>query len=106
MTLEIFTIGLLAVSLLTGFTTEGLKRIAQDFKVKYSANVMAVGSAVSLAVTVGICYMIVTETPFDAKMGVYIFALAFLSALIAMNGYDKVMQALEQIRKLKSLKGV
>ena len=44
--------------------------------------------------------MIYTETMLNAKIGVELIALAYLSFLVATNGYDKVIQAIKQIKQI------
>ena len=101
MTLEIFLAGLLAVTLLTGLVTEGIKKNLQERNIKYYANALAGGVAVALSVLVGTGYMVLTETAFNAKAAVLLIALMFLSWVCSMVGYDKVVQLITQIKQFK-----
>ena len=65
---------------------------------KYKSNCLAGGVAIVLAVLVSYAYQILTESAFTDKMLVYLIALVLLSWLSAMVGYDKVVQAISQIR--------
>lgn len=97
MTLEIFLMLLLGVSLLTGLCTEGLKKIFTEANKSYRANLIAGFCSVFLSVLVSIGYTILANIPFDAKLVVYIIALIFTSWLSAMVGYDKVKQTILQV---------
>lgn len=98
MTLEVFLTGLLLVSILTGLVTEAIKRICEEQNKKYYSNTLAGVVAVVLAVLVDIGYTVLNHMTFDTAWAVYLIALIGLSWLCAMVGYDKVIQALTQIR--------
>lgn len=98
MTFEIFLLGLLIVSTLTGLVTEAVKKWLQEREKGYRANTLAGYTACVLAVLVGTGYIILTETAFNIKMLVYLTALISLSWLAAMVGYDKVIQTITQLR--------
>lgn len=99
MNFEIFLLGLLIVSTLTGLFTEAIKAWLQERGKKYYSNALAGYVAVGLSVLVSSGYLILTETAFNAKMAVYLIALILLSWLAAMVGYDKVIQAISQFKK-------
>lgn len=99
MNFEIFLLGLLIVSTLTGLFTEAIKAWLQERGKKYYSNALAGYVAASLSVLVSSGYVILTETAFNAKMAVYLIALILLSWLAAMVGYDKVIQAISQFKK-------
>lgn len=64
----------------------------------YKANILAGGVAAVLSVLVGVVYIILAETALNDKLAVILIALVLLSWLSAMVGYDKVMQAITQIK--------
>ena len=101
MTLEMFLLLLMVVSIFTGLVTEALKKLLDEAKEPYRPNLLAGGVAVALSAMIGAAYMILTETWFNEKMAVYLIALVLLSWLSAMVGYDKVIQALTQIKRYK-----
>ena len=101
MTFEIFCIGLFAISVLTGFVTEGIKKLLQERKKTYYANALAGYVAIGLSAAVGTGYMVLTETAFNAKMAVLLITLMFLSWLCSMLGYDKVIQLAKQVYEAK-----
>lgn len=66
MTLEIFLLGLMIVSIFTGLFTEGIKKLLDEMRVKYHSNFLAGGVAVVLSALVGAGYLILTETQIQA----------------------------------------
>lgn len=100
MSLEFLFIALLAVSILTNLTVEGIKKLLED-KENYSLNVLAATVSVVLSVTISAGYLIWTETMLNARIAVELIALAYLSFLVSTNGYDKVVQAIRQIKEAK-----
>ena len=100
MTMEFLIVALFAVSLLTNLTVEGIKKLLDKKSVDYSSNVMAAVTAVIISVALSAEYLIYTETMLNAKIGVELIALAYLSFLVATNGYDKVIQAIKQIKQI------
>ena len=102
MTLEVFLMGLLIVSTLTGLVTEAIKVYLQEHGKTYHANALAGYVAVVLSAAIGTGYIILTETAMNSKMAVFLIALIFLSWLAAMVGYDKVSQAIAQFKRTDS----
>lgn len=90
-TVDIFLIGLMAVSTLTGLVTEAVKKILIECNVKYRANTVAGIVAAVLSAGLGIGYSAFTGIGFSAQVIVCIVALIFMGWLCAMVGYDKVI---------------
>lgn len=101
MSLEFLFIALLAVSIFTNLTVEGIKKIADKKAADYSANVLAAVTAVVISILVSAGYLVWTETAFNAKIAVELIALMYLSFLAATNGYDKIIQAIRQIQEVR-----
>lgn len=101
MSLEIFLLLLLIVSIFTGLFTEEIKKLLDEVNKKYHSNFLAGFVAVVLSVLVDAGYIILTESQINAKMAVYLIALVLLSWLASMVGYDKVIQAIAQCKKYK-----
>lgn len=95
---EIFLLGLLIVSTLTGLTTEAIKKVREERNREYKANTLAGLVSLFISTMVGVCYVIIADIAFTANVGVYLVALIFLSWLCAMVGYDKVVQAISQFK--------
>lgn len=98
MNFDIFLLLLMIVSVLTGLVTEGIKKLLDEAKKPYRANLLAGAVAVFLSIAVDTGYMILTETLMNEKMAVILIALVLLSWLCAMVGYDKVIQAISQFK--------
>ena len=96
--LDVFLIGMLGVSIFTGLTTEAVKNILVEHEINYKANTLAGIIALLLSAIVGGGYMILAELSFTNKLAVCWVALVFVSWLCAMVGYDKVVQAISQFK--------
>ena len=98
MTLHIFLTLLLIVSVFTGLFTEGIKNVLDERGKTYYSNTLAGIVAVALSVLVGGAYIILAQAVLNAIMAVYLVALMLLSWLVAMVGYDKVVQTIMQFK--------
>lgn len=97
MTLEVFLVLLFSVSVFTSLFVEGIKKFMGE-KYKLSSNVLAGVVAIVLSVCVGVSYCIFMGVTFNAQVIILLIALILLSWLCAMVGYDKVIQAIMQIK--------
>ena len=93
---------LLAVSLFTNLTVEGIKKLLNGGNVKYSSNVLAAIISVVIAVVISVTYLIMNDLAFSVKIGVEIVVLMYLAFLISTVGYDKVIQMIKQIQSTKT----
>ena len=100
MTLEVFLILLMAVSVFTSLTVEAIKKFVGE-EYKASSNIVAGITAVVLGIAIGVCYCILAKVVFTAQIVIILIMLVFLSWLCAMVGYDKVVQAIKQIKSQK-----
>lgn len=101
MPISFMTTGLLIVSLVTNLTVEGIKKLLEGTKVKYSSNVLAAILSVIIACAVCVIYLIMTDTVFTLKIGVEVVVLMYLGFLVSTVGYDKVVQMIKQIQVVK-----
>lgn len=101
MPISFLTTALLIVSVITNLTVEGIKKLLDGTKVKYSSTVLAAVLSVLIACAVSVIYLIMTDTIFTMKIGVEIVVLMYLGFLISTVGYDKVIQMLKQIQSVK-----
>ena len=92
---------LLAVSLLTNLTVEGIKKLLEGTNAKYSSNVLAAILSTILSGAVCAIYLIMNDIGFSVKIGVEIVVLMYLGFLVATVGYDKVIQTLKQLQANK-----
>lgn len=100
MTLQVFLIMLIACSVFTTLTVEGIKKMFAGGKAS-KANILAAIVAVVLAIAVGFGYAAIFMIVVNAQYIIAIIGLCFLSWLCAMVGYDKVVQAVKQITEVK-----
>lgn len=101
MPISFLTTALLIVSVITNLTVEGIKKLLDGTKVKYSSSVLAAVLSVLIACAVSVIYLIMTDTVFTMNIGVEIVVLMYLGFLISTVGYDKVIQMLKQIQSVK-----
>ena len=99
MTMYVFLIMLFAVATFTSLFTEGIKKVLNECGRTYHSNLLAGAVAVALSALVFAGYVVLADAAFNAKMAVYLIAIILLSWLSAMVGYDKVKQAILQIKK-------
>lgn len=97
-TLQVFLLGLLITSTLTGLVTEAVKKVLVDFSKTYRANTLSGLVALILSLAVGTCYILFKNIGFTSQSVVGLIILIFSSWLCAMVGYDKVMQAVTQFQ--------
>lgn len=101
MPISFLTTALLIVSVVTNLTVEGIKKLLDGTKVKYSSNVLAAILSVVIACAVCIIYLVMNDVVFTMKIGVQIAILMYLGFLISTVGYDKVVQMIKQIQSTK-----
>ena len=99
--MQLFFIALLAISVLSGLTVEAIKKMFKDYKTSWHANILSAIVSTVLSVAVSAGYIVYTGTALTAQLVVLIIALIFLSWLCSMVGYDKVTQAISQIKSGK-----
>jgi hypothetical protein len=100
-TLQTFLTGLMAVSTLTGLTTEAVKKILVEQNKTYYANTLAGIVSFIMSIAVGAGYVVLTNISFTNQVVVYMIALVFMSWLCSMIGYDKIIQAINQFKTTK-----
>lgn len=100
---NIMIIGLVAVAIFTSLTTEGVKKILDELGIKYSANILAAIVAVVLTAGASVGYIIYASIEVTPQVVVCVIAMVFLAFLCATVGYDKVIQAIEQLKKLTKI---
>ena len=89
---------LAVISVLTSLCVEGMKKLLDEQGKKYSSNILAVCVSAGITIIGSIMYIIYNSIPVTPQNIVIIIALVFLSFLCATVGYDKVIQALKQIK--------
>lgn len=102
MKIEFLSTALLVISILTGLVVEGLKKLLDGTKVKYSSNILAVVVSVVISLASSIIYLCVNKIPFSGIIVVEVIVLMFLSFLVSTVGYDKVIQTIKQSPLIKN----
>lgn len=89
---------LTVLATLTSLLTQGVKMFLDDMKIHYASNVVAL--IISLVIGCGgtALYCVNQKVPFNALTAVYLAIMGIGNWLTAMLGYDKVKQALTQIK--------
>lgn len=98
-TIEVFLVGLMIVSTLTGLVTEAIKKIVAERNVEYRPNTIAGIVAAVLSAGIGIGYAVLMKMAFTSQIIVCIVALTFMGWLCAMVGYDKVIGLFKNTNK-------
>lgn len=91
--------GLFAVSVVVTLATEAIKKIFDELEVSYASNIVAGGTSLVISTAYSIGYAVLASITVDAKFIICIICLIFMSWLCAMLGYDKVVQAIKQIKE-------
>ncbi len=101
MNIGVFLTLLMVVSVFTSLFTEAVKIVLDSLGKKFpSSNVLAGIVSIVLSVLVCVGYAVLYDVPHTDANAVYCVALVLLGWLSAMVGYDKVIQAITQIRKV------
>lgn len=101
MNIGVFLGLLMAFSVIASVVTEGIKMFLDGMKVNYASNILVLG--VSMVVGAGgtALFYVNYQVPFNALNSVYLALMGIANWLVAMLGYDKVKQAIEQIRNIR-----
>ena len=99
MDLSFLTTALIAVSLLTNLTVEGLKKLMDERGMTYSSNLLAAVTSVIIAAAIFGGYMIMNDIAFTIKIAVQIVVVMYPAFLVCTVGYDKIVQTLKQIKE-------
>lgn len=100
-TFDIFLLGVMGVGLITGLATQAIKSVLKEHNKTYHTNTLAGIVAVITSLLVGFGYVIVCDVALTSSVFVYMIALTIASWLGAMNGYDKIIQTILQIKNKK-----
>lgn len=99
MTVTMFITLLTVFSTVTSVCTEGVKKILNELNVAYASNLLA--SIIACVVGIGgtAVYYILFSMAFTPANIVCMLLMGVATAFGAMVGYDKVVQAIDQIAK-------
>lgn len=88
----------LIIAVFTNLTVEGLKKLLDEMGKTYKSTVLAAISSVILAILVSLGTTLYRGDPFGAKVVIETIGLSYISFLCATVGYDKVIEALTQLK--------
>ena len=91
-------IALGAISVFSSLLTQAIKKILDGEQIKYSSNILVVIVSTVLTILSSIGYLVYTQTDPTPQIIIEILVLILLSFLSATLGYDKVLQAIAQIK--------
>ena len=98
MTVTIFLTLLMVCAVLTALLTEGIKKFLDEMKISYASNIVVLIVALLIGCGATALYYVNYQVPFNALNSVYLALMGIANWLGAMVGYDKVKQAIEQIK--------
>ena len=96
MSVSLFLMLLTMFSAITGICTEGVKNLLNDRKIEFSSNALAFIIACIVGIGGTAIYYILCNIPFAVNNVVCMILMGIASAMGAMVGYDKVVQAIKQ----------
>lgn len=98
MTFEVFMMLLFAFSIFTSLFVEAGKKFLDSLKVTYASNILVFCVAVLVGGFGTLFFYIWNDIAFTATNIISIFLMICANWLVAMLGYDKVMQAITQLK--------
>ena len=98
MTVETFLLLLTTLSVITGLCTEGIKKVLDGFEMNYASNIVALFVAVLVGSIGTVVFYLFNGVAFTGLNIICIFLMMIANWLGAMLGYDKVIQAIKQIK--------
>ena len=101
MTITTFLVLLAAFAAITSVLTEGVKKFLDSMEVSYASNVVVLIVALVVGCGGTAIYYVNYQIPFNALTSVYLALMGVANWLSAMVGYDKVKQAIEQLKNGK-----
>lgn len=97
MTVTEFLIILSICAAATSLITEGIKKLLDEAKVSYAANLLVFIVAIIVGCGATALYYVNYQVPFTALNSVYLALMGIANWLGATLGYDKVRQTIAQI---------
>lgn len=98
MTVETFLVLLAIFATVTSLLTEAVKTFLDSLKVKYASNIVVLIVAFVVGGAGTSIFYVWNQYEWTSLNIICIFLMALANWLVAMFGYDKVMQAILQIK--------
>ena len=102
MTVEIFLILLAVLATITSLLTEGVKKFLDLREVKYAANIVVLIVASVVGGLGTSIFYVFNGYESTTQNIICIFLMVIANWLVAMFGYDKVVQVILQVKKLRA----
>lgn len=99
MTIALFISLLSAFSAIASLCVEGLKKILNEKKIKYSTNLVACITSCVIGIGGTATFYILSNIAFNLSNIVCMVVMGIATSLCAMVGYDKVIQTISQFKK-------
>lgn len=98
MTFELFITLLAVFSVFTSLFTQAVKLFLDSLKIKYASNLVVLSASIFVSGAGTCCaYLIMGILPTAINLAC-VFLMILANWLVAMLGYDKVMQAITQLK--------
>ena len=98
MTIEVFMILLAVFATFTSLFTEAIKRHLDSLKVAYASNILVLCASALVGGLGTLIFYIFNDYAWTATNIICIFLMVCANWLVAMLGYDKIMQAITQLK--------
>lgn len=98
MTINAFLVLLTGFATITSLVTEAVKKFLDGSKIKYASNIVVLISAVVVGGLGMVFFYLVNEIEFILPNIIGIILMVASNWLVAMLGYDKVVQAIHQLK--------
>lgn len=98
MTFEIFIVLLAVFSVFTSLISEAVKLFLESLKVNYASNLVVLGASVFVGGIGTACAYLFMCIPWTTINIVCLLLMILANWLVAMLGYDKVVQAITQLK--------
>lgn len=99
MTVEVFLILLTIFATITSLFTEGIKKWLDSLEVQYAANIIVLVASVLVGGAGMVIFYLIFDYAWTSLNIICIFLMVCANWLGAMVGYDKVTQAIMQLKK-------
>lgn len=101
MSVTLFITLLTIFSTITSICTQGCKKILDELNVAYASNIVAFIIACVVGIGGTAIYYILCSVEFNIINVVCMILMGLATSFGAMIGYDKVVQAIDQLRVIK-----
>ena len=94
-------VAITVISIFSGLFVEGIKKLLDEGNIKFSSNILAVIVSFVLSILSSIMYIVYNNIVVTPQIVIEVIIVCALTFLTSTCGYDKVVQAIEQIKQIK-----